>query len=149
MIDYRKATKEDARYIGRNLKKDDAAELRAFFQAPMVELIQLAVETADKCYAIGPEGAPYCIFGVQVQDTTGYIWSLSTPEVLKHWRVLHREVPAILDQLGEGLQILTNIKDARQKHHIRWLRSLGFTFINTQLKGPFRLPFHQFVRIQK
>jgi len=141
---------DDAALIAANLKADDRQELEAIHGENVGSLIPLALQWAHKTLAWGPEGAPKALFGVagDPAEGVGYIWALSTPDILTDWRRVHRATPAILDHLGEGFSLLANIKDARHRHHIRWLRSLGFTFIATHTVGPQGLPFHEFVRIQ-
>lgn len=143
----RPATEADIPHIIRNLKDDDRAEIAALgYDA---DALPFAFEASDKVLAWGPEGAPLAVFGVHPDGDVGYVWSLSTPAILSRWREVHKSTPAILDELGRGFIVLANVKDARHRHHIRWLRALGFTFINTHWLGPKRLPFHEFVRIQK
>jgi hypothetical protein len=147
--DIRPAADADALYVARHLKVDDLLELGALHKGDITPLVQLAVKVSAKVYAWGPEGEPMALFGVQNAHPVGYIWSLATPKALENWRLFHRETPTIINDLGQGYDVLANIKDARQHGHIRWLRSLGFTFINTHRMGPYGLPFHEFVRIQK
>ncbi len=143
----RPATEADIKHISENLKEDDRAELSAAGYEPSA-IIPLS--HVSKVLAWGPEGAPMVIFGVHREGRgVGRIWSLSTPEILPRWRTVHRASPALVQELGRGYDILTNLKDARHEHHIRWLRSLGFVFINTLIVGPDKRLFHEFVRIQK
>ena len=143
----RPATEADLIHIATNLKQDDLQELEALGYGR--EDILLSLSASSKVLAWGPEGEPLAIFGVHPDGIVGYIWSLSTPEILPRWREVHLSTPAILDELGRDFCILANVKDARHRHHIRWLKALGFTFINTHRLGPHSLPFHEFVRIQK
>lgn len=143
----RPATEADLYHISTNLKDDDRQELEALgFDTGVIRGV---LTSSAKVLAWGPEGAPLAIFGVHPDGLTGYIWSLSAPEILNRWREVHRSTPDILEMLGRGFHVLSNVKDARHSHHIRWLKSLGFTFINTHRLGPDQLPFHEFVRIQK
>lgn len=143
----RAATDADLPYIAANLKPDDLAELEGAGYGR--EAVLLSLTASDTVLAWGPEGSPFALFGVRGEGPVGYIWSLSTPDILHRWREVHRSTPAILDELGRDFVLLTNLKDARHRHHIRWLRSLGFIFINTLHLGPNGLPYHEFVRIQK
>lgn len=149
--DVRPALVEDIPHIEANLKEDDRRELKALYGRDHRGLVLPAFQLASKVLAWGPEGAPHAIFGVcpDPVNPVGYLWALSTPDILTHWREVHRSTPAVLDELGRDFRLLANIKDARHRHHIRWLRSLGFTFISTVRLGPEGLPFHEFVRIQK
>lgn len=143
----RPATEADLVYVASNLKKDDLQELAALGYGP--EQVPSSLALSSKVLAWGPEDKPSAVFGVHPDGPVGYIWSLSTPEILPRWREVHKSTPAILDELGRGYSVLSNVKDARHRHHIRWLRALGFTFINTHRLGTAELPFHEFVRIQK
>lgn len=147
----RPATQLDVVKVGMNLKPDDHAELAALEIETSPQRMEMAYRLSRKVYAWGPEDGPLAVFGVTPDpvNPVGYLWSLSTPDILSDWREVHRATPAILDELGQGFNLLANIKDARHRHHIRWLRSLGFIFISTVRLGPEGLPFHEFVRIQK
>lgn len=142
----RPASVADLDYIASNLRADDLQEIEALgLERDAIR----SLSGTSKVLAWGPEGRPFSIFGVHPDGDTGMIWSLSTPEISLRWREAHRAVPAILDELGQGFSVLANVKDARHTHHIRWLKSLGFVFINTHHMGPHSLPFHEFVRITK
>lgn len=145
----RPAVEADIHHIADNLRDDDLAELRVLDTKPVRDIIMVGFRLSKKVYAWGPAGSPVALFGVTPYGSEGLIWSLSTPEVFKHWRTIHRATPAILDDLGDGFAVLTNIKDARHKQHIRWLRSLGFTFLAPKSLGPEGHLFYEFVRIQK
>ena len=146
----RPATLEDLLYVGANLKDDDKAEYERLGLTLTVGALELSFAISHKLFAWGPEGKPLAIFGVTPDWDTkvGYIWSISTPEILEHWREVHRSTPAILDELGKGFLILSNVKEINQKKQIRWLKSLGFIFISTT-RLPNGTPVHEFVRIQK
>ncbi len=143
----RPATEADLIHIAQNLKHDDLMELEALGFGR--EAVLLSLSTSDKVLSWGPEGKPLAIFGVHPDGPVGYIWSLATPEILPRWREVHKATPAILDELGHDYLVLANVKYAAHRHHIRWLRALGFTFINTHMMGPKKQPFHEFVRIQE
>jgi hypothetical protein len=147
----RTATLADVQFVGKHLKEDDRQELTAVGPDLTPEHLQMAFNLSHKVLAWGPEGRPLAVFGVTADwgEKVGYVWSLSTPEILNQWRAVHRCVPEILDALGQEFSVLANMKDARQVRHIRWLRALGFVFIATHRIGPEGLPFHEFVRIQK
>lgn len=146
------ATLEDMLHVGRNLKADDRLELGGGISDGG---ISGALTISSKVLAWTPEGSslPTAIFGVVPEGNSGpvrvgYVWSLSTPGVYREWRAIHRAAPAILDVLGEGYQVLANVKDTRNEHHCRWLQSLGFVFI-ANLKGEDGVTYYEFVRIQK
>lgn len=143
----RPATEADLTHIRAHLKDDDRMEIEALGYTPYHILAVLSL--SEKVLAWGPEGKPLAIFGVHPDGDVGYVWSLSTPEILPRWREVHRSTPEIIEELGRGFRVLSNVKDARHEHHIRWLKALGFVFINTHQLGPQSLPFHEFVRIQK
>ena len=147
--DVRTATEADAYHIAVNLKNDDREELTALNQQPIMDTVMNGFNSSHQVLAWGPEGSPSAMFGVTKNGGTGYVWSLSTPKIFNEWREVHRTTPDILNELGKEFMVLANIKDARHRHHIRWLRSLGFTFINTHHLGEHQMPFHEFVRIQQ
>ena len=87
----RPASPEDVVKVGMNLKADDAAELAALNIEANPTNLRLAHMMSHKVYAWGPEDDPMAVFGVTPDwaEGVGYIWSLSTPDILKHWREVH------------------------------------------------------------
>jgi hypothetical protein len=147
--DVRPATADDAAFIAAHLKQSDRDEVLALY-GEVERPIMLAYSMSQKVHTWVIDGEPAAIFGVTPdhENSFGYIWSLSTPKVHSKWREVHRTMPIILDYLSEGFDAIGNIKDIRNTTSIRWLRSLGFTFINT-FTSPDGLVLHEFVRITK
>lgn len=145
-LSLRRATPEDVRYVADNLKTDDSFELSALGLSS--QDIPQVLSRSSKVLAIGPEGSPLAICGVEGDWPFGWVWSLSTQEAISHWRSLHRILPEALDALGKDYACLGNIKDARLTRHIRWLKSLGFVFLAETHIGPQQRLFYEFARIQ-
>lgn len=144
MLNVRPATEADLKHVASNMKADDVQEMEIAGYSP--ETLLLAITACDRVLSCGPEGSPWAVFGVRREGIVGQVWALSTPAALVNWREIHRAAPAILDELGAGCRVLANVKYGGNVHHIRWLKSLGFTFINTfEVAGK---PFHEFARIQ-
>lgn len=146
--DVRPARFSDIPQITSNLMEDDRREFQAAGINDVELALKLSLSHSPKVFVWEIDGVPAAIFGVTAEGDAGHIWALPTPLAFTKWRTIHREMPNILRELGQGFLILTNIKDARNKQQVRWLRSLGFTFIRTIPSfGPQGLPFHEFVRI--
>ena len=95
---------------------------------------------------------PVIIFGVCPTDNPliGKVWMLAT-DILQNPRcrkLLARHSREWVDVMQALYPALTNITDARNTVHHRWLKWCGFKFIQRFNHGPIGAPFIEFVRIQ-
>ncbi len=94
---------------------------------------------------------PVGLFGVDPSEVEnlGYIWMCSTPEITRHSFEFLKGSRVILDALHREYPVLTNLVDARNTVHHKWLRWMGFSFLRTIEKwGARGVPFHEFARLK-
>jgi hypothetical protein len=61
---------------------------------------------------------------------------VGSPEIARCGRVLLIDAPAWLNELSSRYRYLSNVADARNELHLRWLRRLGFNFEPAVAYGP-------------
>lgn len=146
MQDYfRPYKKGDLPALWDNLRAEDLSELQGLGinNPALVEQHLGHTQTWDT-----PDGPVACL-GVTPTDEpgVGLVWALAAEAARPRWRFAVRNTQAVLDEIGSDYLILTNFKDARNKGQVRWLRRVGFTFINRVPLG--NREYLQFVRIMK
>ncbi len=74
------------------------------------------------------------IIAVSGASMSGYpdvaiVWAMATNEVFAYWDevepLFNKHVNGVLD--FQGVEVIANIIDLRNKAHIRWIQKLGFT----------------------
>jgi len=134
------------------LREADRREIAAMSGEACVDALMRGLE-GDVCLtALTGEGNPMLMFGVapSPHPGAGYVWLLGTDQIKRYVRVFLDLAPAYIDSLHDIYPLLHNYVDARNEVHIRWLRWLGCTFIQTHDRmGVQERPFHEFVRIRK
>lgn len=146
----RKATSDDARRLAPNLRKEDRDECLAGSGDPSVTLPQ-SVLASHRAFAIMSHDEPIGIFGwIRDSDGAARVWMLGSDALTSgpNVRLFLRESREWVELLNERFPVLWNLIDSRNSLHIRWLRWLGFTFINRVAAGPQGLTFFTFVRIK-
>lgn len=141
ILTIRPATKEDAEYLGVNLRPDDKREVETSTGQPADKVVPLSLSLSSECYTIRLtdsngkiENAPAVIFGVadhtNVPDL-GIVWLLATPKIHRAPISILREAAPWLDHFNKRYPAgITNIVDVRNDLHMRWLAILGFEFGN-------------------
>ena len=145
----RKANLSDLNYVCNHLRILDKIE--AWYQTGQQpeEAVKLTYLAADRNLAIaGDNDQPMGLCGV-LKD--GIIWMVATDELMskRSYRIqLIREGRKWVDSLLKTYEVLYNYVYAENTSAIRWLKALGFTFINLHPKyGHLNKPFYEFVRI--
>ncbi len=92
---------------------------------------------------------PVAMFGSgEVEPGVGAVWLLGTDGIHDISRQFLRESKHWLEQLHDNYEMLFNYVDERNTVHIKWLKWLGFKFINRHEQfGVENRPFFEFVRI--
>ena len=145
----RKSKLEDFKFVVENMREMD--KLETYYQTDMT-----------------PEDAPSVTFlGSQINMTIasdddepiglcsvfkdGCIWCIATDELFnnKKYRIqLIRQGREWVDKLLESYKILYNYVYAENTSAIKWLKALGFTFVNLhESYGQQKKPFYEFLRI--
>lgn len=142
----------DAAALAPRLRACDKQEVLAAGSVSPEASLRNGYENSVLCLTVVDcDGAPQLMAGVAPSHDPllGYVWMLSSDYLLTQRKALMKLTPEYLDKFHKLYPLLTNVMDARNKVHERWLRRVGFSFINTiQEYGPQGLPFHTFVRLK-
>lgn len=145
----RKATKADAQYIAKRLRKADLLELKANTASDPSVALMAGVWQSNPCYSLLVYGEPVIIGGLVPKKDVGVIWMLGTDKVNLIKRPLLRACKEWINYFLELKPILFNYIHEKNTLHIKWLRLLGFSIISK--KDNFGLNgenFYEFVKIK-
>tara|TARA_Y100000114_G_scaffold104721_1_gene97978 strand:+ start:2617 stop:3069 length:453 start_codon:yes stop_codon:yes gene_type:complete len=145
----RKAKLKDLDYVVKNLRVMDKIEV--FYQTGQKpeNAIRLSyLYTKENMAIADDDDNPIGLCGV-VSD--GCIWMVATDDLFvnKKYRIqLIRQGKQWVDSLLKKYNLLYNMVYAENDSAIKWLRCLGFTFINYHAEyGEHSKPFYEFMRI--
>lgn len=115
-----------------------------------VSLREGAEQSAPSCTIIGNNGFVAGMFGVVPEGEFGRVWLLGSDELVTKplSRQFLRECKNFLEVMGRPYLAIGNQIDERNTLHIRWLKWMGFTFINRIPEyGVERRPFLEFIKL--
>ena len=145
----RKSTVTDLNYVIDNLRVLDKVE--AWYQTgeQPEEAVRRTYLSSKKVMTIaGDDDQPMGLCGVIVN---GVIWMVATEELFstrKYKIQLIREGRKWIDNLLQKENVLYNCVYAENRSAIKWLKTLGFTFVKFIPEyGHMKKPFFEFVRI--
>ena len=145
----RKATLKDFKYVVNNMRVMDKIE--AHYQTGMEpeDALSFTYMGSEINMAIANDNdEPIGLCGVQ---NDGCIWCVATDDLYsnKKYRIqLIRQGREWVDNLLGSYKILYNYVYAENTSAIKWLKSLGFTFVNYHKEfGLQQKPFYEFLRI--
>ena len=145
----RKATLKDFKYVVNNMRVMDKIE--AHYQTGMEpeDALSFTYMGSEINMAIAnDDDKPIGLCGVQ---NDGCIWCVATDDLYanKKYRIqLIRQGREWVDNLLGSYKILYNYVYAENTSAIKWLKSLGFTFVNYHKEfGLQQKPFYEFLRI--
>lgn len=131
-VKIRKADNFDASWMASRLRKSDEAELKAATPGEeIVDILLTGIMYSDPAYVLDYYEDPVLMFGViphESREDTGIIWAVGTDNVRKVRREIVKFTREWLKNLGVGYKYLTNMVDARNTVHIRWLQWAGAQF---------------------
>jgi hypothetical protein len=143
----RPSIQSDVEYLAVRLRHADVEELAASGWTPY-DSLSYGLHKGRVCFTmLDPCGLPLGMVGVcpshEFEDF-GVVWLLGTDEIATHQKRFLRQSRPVLAELYQltGYRAFYNRTYYKNKLHHRWLKWLGFTFINTI--GD----FHTFVRIK-
>ena len=145
----RKANIADLNYVCKNMRQMDRIEARYQTGQDAEEALRLSyLYTAKSLTIAGDDDQPMGICGV-ISD--GCIFMVATDELFsnKKYKIqLVRQGKQWVNSLLKNYKILYNFVYAENDSAIKWLKALGFTFINYHAKyGKESKPFYEFLRI--
>ncbi len=145
----RKANIADLNHVCKHMR--DMDRLEAVYQtgSEPEDALRLSYLSGQQVLAIaGDDDQPMGLCGV-ISD--GCIWMICTDELFsnKKYRIqLIRKGRKWVDKLLQSYKVLYNFVYAENHTAIKWLKALGFTFVNYYEKyGDQEKPFYEFVRI--
>jgi len=152
MAHYRKTRFKDIKKLAPRLRLQDQHEIMASHGLHPYEALVLCYESSEECNTIIDEsGEIIGIFGFNiVSDLLASPWLLGSDEI----KTIGRDVIKVSNEWVRDLNlkypVLYNYVDEHNEVAIRWLRSLGFTFVRLiPDHGVGKKPFYEFVRINE
>ena len=145
----RRATAEDARYVGRLLRPADRAEVEALEGRPVAEFLAEAI--ADRARVLTIDREPVVLYGIAAcDDLPGH----STPWHVTTATIAHEDLMTVMglsrlqiDLWQRRSPTLQALCDSRNLFHRDWLEWLGFAKAgHLAAFGAARLPFDLYVR---
>ena len=142
----------DAPHLAPLLRTADKHEIDALVGMDHLVALEAAVAASVLPFTImdaqtGPIGLMGCTRDPGV-NFVGYVWLLGSDGIFHRRMPFLRQSRLWLDVLGQPFKVLANVVDERNTRHIRWLKWLGFSFIQRhEHMGVQKLPFLEFVRI--
>lgn len=145
----RESIPEDVDYIAAHMRAADVAEVTAHSGSTPYDALAKGLAWSSRCLTAVWREDPICMFGVgTIMSDVGMAWMLGTKGVEDGSLWFLRNSKDCLQALHEDHTLLFNYVDARNEVHIKWLRWLGFSFVNLHQEfGVGRLPFYEIVRI--
>ena len=144
-------TVEDVEFIAPKLRQADYNECLAATGKEPLGVLLTSLELCDKAFTLrSPSGGRVGLCGTAPSpiEGAGVVWMVATDDIYQHQMTFLRNSKEALDYLAGDYIALHNCVDARNKLHIKWLKWMGFTFINEHKKwGHEQRPFYEFVRI--
>lgn len=140
----------DAYELAPNLRTEDVAEVKACSGRTPLEVLSEAYEVSSPCYTVVTEnGNPVSMFGVVPLDdkgTFGQVWMLCSPLLIRYSKEFLRKSRGWIERLHRKYSCLTNVVDARNDTHVKWLEFMGASFVFTHKEyGVEKRPFREFV----
>lgn len=141
----------DAAGLAPRLRMADLQEIQAASGLPPITaLLEGAELSAPSCTVIGNSGFVAGMFGIVPEGTFGRVWLLGSDELVTPplSRQFLRECRSYLAVMERPYLAIGNVIDERNRLHVRWLKWLGFTFINRLPEyGVERRPFLEFIKL--
>jgi hypothetical protein len=145
------STPGDAERLAPLLRPEDVSEVLAAGMSSPLEALEMGFENSKLCVSVEEaDGTMAMMWGVVPSMTDplfGYIWLLGSDFITRKPKTFLQHSKPFLTALHQVRPVLGNFVHASNTVHVRWLRWLGFSFINT-VKGPDGSDFLEFVRVQ-
>jgi len=139
MIQVRPSHSRDPQDLAPFMRQADADELMAACGATPLQGLTNAYEVSELCLTAELDGEIVAMFGVatdeEVSDEIGIhygnIWYLGSPESVSNAKLFMRESRSWLKSLEQRYDGLGNMVHSQNEKHVRWIRAMGFKFIDT------------------
>lgn len=145
-------TVDDIAYIAPRLRKADREECQAATGREPHGVLLDGLNMGDITLTLRDKnGLRVGVCGVvpsHIPDA-GAIWLCATDDIYQNQITFLRQSREALKELQRDYLALFNCVDSRNTIHMKWLKWMGFTFINKHEKyGAEQRPFYEFVRIR-
>lgn len=148
----RKATFEDAYELRDNIRYLDKRELEEIGNRPILSTLLAGVFLSEPALSLrSHNGDLVGIVGVMRTGLDhGAVWFAGTDKIDELSIPFLRGSKDVLREFDKTYSTLYNVCDARNPIHHRWLKWLGFSFIQRiEQYGPNEVPVYEFARITK
>ena len=149
----RETTTDDIDFLAPNLRQADRNECLAATGCEPHNVMLEGLKQGEKTLTmVAPTGIPVGLLGVgkSIIEDAGAIWLVATDDIEKYQMTFLRHSKRVLKELQQDYLALHNYVDARNSLHIKWLKWMGFKFINKFDRfGVEQRPFYEFVRINE
>jgi hypothetical protein len=147
---YRPARFEDCRDMADRMREQDAKEVMASNGLDPLRSLQVSFNSSAECHTIIHEdGSIVGMFGVADCKAFGSPWLLGTDKLIDTRAEFIPQAKQWVEKINNDYPLLLNYVHAENTVSKRWLKSLGFKFIDLiKEHGVGRQPFYQFVRIK-
>ena len=145
-------TVEDIDYVSPRLRIADYNECLAAVGKQPRDVLHISLNLGDISLTLrAPNGERVGLCGVVPCPSipeAGVVWMVATDDIYQHQITFLRNSKRALQDLSKDYLVLFNCVDARNEVHIKWLKWMGFTFINKHENyGAEKRLFYEFVRI--
>ncbi|MEQ8857176.1 MAG: hypothetical protein RIC56_00880 [Pseudomonadales bacterium] len=152
MILVRPARFADVVRLGPRLRVEDALELAGAWPLGPVEGLVVCLLNSDRAFALCRRGEPLALWGISGTRWNGLElgvpWMLAEPALFDHRAELIRRSRPWIDRLLLGFDALTNLTDAANGSHLRWLSWCGFDWLRDHAShGRLGRRFREFYRV--
>ena len=141
------ATLGDLKYLAKNLREEDTAELYAASGKDNWAILKNSLLVSDIIKVGFADEVPFVVWGTVPAATGASIWMVGTDGIITHRREFLRQSKKLRDDLHKQHPLLWNYADVRNTVHHRWLRWLNFSFIRKVSYGYEQRPFYEFGRL--
>lgn len=133
------------------LREADLREMQALRGelCDVYETLEESLDISRYAFAIHNDSSRLVgLFGVAPLPALGHgaIWMVATPAIEDHSREFLRRCRAWVQAFHQEFPTLTNIVDARNHKHLRWIGWCGFTITGAYPVGPTGHTFLEFRR---
>lgn len=154
MAYYRPSVYEDCKVLAPRLRDVDLREVQASSGSNGFQSLAYSYWASYECNTIISDKEDIIgMFGVaRATDTQGFPWLLMSDGIYEKGfaRQFIPQAQEWVNRMQDETPILNNWVSEDNRVAIRWLKSLGFSFINKiEEFGVGKKPFYEFVRIRK
>jgi len=148
---YRPANWGDCREMASFMREQDANEVMASNGLNPLRSLQASFKASRECHSvIHEDGSIVGMFGVADCKAFGSPWLLGTDKLIDTKKEFIPQAIEWVKKINNDYPLLLNYVHADNTVSKRWLKSLGFQFIDLiEEYGVGKEPFYQFVRIKE